>query len=139
MEKAKARVRNALHNGFGKLIAIQGFTTVLLLISSRPIGKFLSIGALQVGIFQVTLVGAFLLILFLSMLTVLFYFDDRRGAMWSALAFGVGNFILTLASLLANEAWYGFGFVLAAATAVLIASARINRRFTDFEYHVFHG
>lgn len=139
MEKAKARVRSALHNGFGKLIAIQGFTTVLLLISSRPIGKFLSIGALQVGIFQVTLVGAFLLILFLSMLTILFYFDDRRGAMWSALAFGVGNFILTLASLLANEAWYGFGFVLAAATAVLIASARINRRFTDFEYHVFHG
>ncbi|MDF1814608.1 MAG: exopolysaccharide Pel transporter PelG [Verrucomicrobiales bacterium] len=138
IERGKANIIGSLQEGFNKLFAVQGFTTAILLILSEPIGAFLSIGALQVGIFQVTLIGAFLLIVFLSMLTVLFYFDDRKGAMWSAVVFGLGNVILSYSSLLASEAFYGLGFVLSAAAAVTIASFRLNGRIRNLEYSIFH-
>jgi len=138
LKHAKEEVMKTLQESFGKLITLQGFTTVILLILSRPIGRLLSIGSLQVGIFQVTLIGAFLLILFLSILTVLFYFDDRIGAMWSTLVFGVGNFALSYLTLLTTEAWYGVGFVLACAAGVAIAGYRMNLRFINLEFNVFH-
>lgn len=139
IDECKAKIVAALQGGFNKLFAVQGFTTAMLLIMSEPIGRLLSIGALQVGIFQVTLIGAFLLIVFLSMLTVLFYFDDRKGAMWSAIVFGLGNVLLSYYSLLESEAWYGLGFVVSAAAAVAISSFRLNKRVKNLEYNLFHS
>ena len=41
------------------------------------------------------------------------------------------------ATLQANEAWYGYGFVIAAGLAMVIAGWRVNARLGRLEYHVF--
>lgn len=137
IENARVRMVVTLRRGFQTLLGVQGAVTFVLLLSAGPLGKALGIGALQLGIFQVTLLGAMLLILFLSMLTVLFYLDDRRGAMGAALVFGLGNALLSLATLLGNEAWYGFGFVVAAGAATYVAAIRVNRGMERFVRTVF--
>ncbi len=135
--RARSDIVQVLKSGFAHLMAVQGVVTLALLIYANQLGGWLGIGAIQVGIFRVTLVGAFLLILFLSVLTILFYFDDRRGALVCTLIFGAGNAVLSFATLLANEAWYGFGFVAAAGAAVLVAAIRVNQRTADLEYYIF--
>jgi uncharacterized membrane protein len=91
----------------------------------------------QTGIFRITLFGTLLLVVFLSMLTVLFYFDDRRGALLCSSVFLLANAGLSIVTLQQNEAWYGFGFVLATGAALFIAATRVNHRIDDLEYTTF--
>lgn len=137
IEDARHDLIRTLRTSVVQLMTVQGSVTVALLICADRIGQWLGLGAVQIGIFRITLVGAFLLVVFLSLLTVLFYFDDRKGALWSCAVFAFGNAGLSFATLLANEAWYGFGFVVAAGAAMTIAALRANHRAARLEYHVF--
>ncbi len=137
IEGAKSEMIQSLRSGFSLLFAVQGGVTLVLLVFADQLAAVFGIGALQLGIFRVTLIGAFLLIIFLSMLTILFYLDDRRGALVAAAIFGIGNAVLSGVTLLAYEAWYGAGFVVAAAMATFFAAVRVNSRVTTFEHFVF--
>ncbi|MCB1229634.1 MAG: exopolysaccharide Pel transporter PelG [Verrucomicrobiae bacterium] len=134
---AKSEMIDSLRSGFLHLLSVQAIVTLALLIYADRIGDWLGIGALQEGIFRITLIGAFLLTLFLALMTILFYLDDRRGALMACIVFAAANGGLSLATVLANEAWYGFGFVVAAGAAMFITAWRVNARIARFEYHVF--
>jgi uncharacterized membrane protein len=134
---AKERMIDSLRSGFIHLLSTQAIVTLSLLIYAGHIGSWLGIGAIQEGIFRVTLIGAFLLMLFLALMTILFYLDDRKGALLACIVFVSANAGLSLATVLANEAWYGFGFVVAAGAAMFITAWRVNARIARFEYHVF--
>ncbi|MCB1091829.1 MAG: exopolysaccharide Pel transporter PelG [Verrucomicrobiae bacterium] len=134
---AKDGMIESLRSGFLQLLATQAFVTLALLIYAGRIGTWLGIGAIQEGIFRVTLIGAFLLMLFLALMTILFYLDDRKGALLACIVFAAANAGLSLATVMANEAWYGFGFVVAAGAAMFITAWRVNARIARFEYHVF--
>ncbi len=71
------------------------------------------------------------------MLTVLFYFDDRKGALLCSFVFLVANASLSVLTLRQDEAWYGFGFVAATGLGLLIAALRVNQRLDQLEYRTF--
>ena len=121
-----------LHEG-----EVQGLTTVVLVVFADHLTSWFHIGYVQTGIFRITLFGALLLVMFLSALTVLFYLDDRRGALWCSLVFLLGNATLSIVTLRENEAWYGFGFVVAAGLALLLAASRVNHHLEHLEYRTF--
>jgi uncharacterized membrane protein len=127
----------SLREGFDRLLKVQGLTTAVLVIFADKIGGWFHIGYVQTGIFRITLFGALLLVVFLSMLTVLFYFDDRRGALICSFVFLMANTLLSAATLMNDEIWYGFGFVVANALALFIATTRVNRRIEDLEFNTF--
>ncbi|MEZ5434779.1 MAG: exopolysaccharide Pel transporter PelG [Verrucomicrobiales bacterium] len=135
---AKDDMVDTLSTGFTRLLTVQGLFTAGLILFATPVGNFLGIGVLEIGVFRVTLVGALLLVLFLAMLTIMFYLDDRNGAMLCSAIFAVSNGVLSLVTLRSSEAWYGYGFVVAAGLALLVSMMRVNQRMARFEYHVFH-
>lgn len=134
---ARVQIILSLRDGFSRLVRVQGITTALLVIYADQLTAAFHISLVQTGIFRITLFGTFLLVMFLAMLTVLFYFNDRRGALLCSLVFLLANGILSAATVLQNEAWYGFGFVVAAGLALFIAAARVNSRLDHLEYHTF--
>lgn len=127
----------SLREGFVRLLKVQGLTTVILVVFADHLTSWFHIGYVQTGIFRITLFGALLLVMFLAALTVLFYLDDRRGALWCSLVFLLGNAILSIITLRQNEAWYGFGFVVAAGLALLLAASRVNRHLAELEFRTF--
>ncbi len=134
---AKADINRALGSGFACLCKVQVVTTVILVLAADQICGLLHMSAIAVGIFQVTLFGACLLVMFLAMLTALFYFDDRRGVLICTAIFFLTNATLSLATLLyGHEAWYGFGFVTASAVAVLAATLRVNHSQEHLEHRI---
>ena len=135
--EAKNQIILSLQTGFRRLLKVQGLTTVLLVVGSNALSSVFHVGFVQMGIFRITLFGGFLLMAFLAMQTVLFYFNDRRGALLCSAAFLIANTILSLLTVLQNEAWYGFCFVVASATGLLIAATRLNARLQDLEYLTF--
>ena len=134
---AKEQIILSLQTGFMQLLKVQGVTTALLVIAAGQMSSWLHVSFVQIGIFRITLSGAFLLMVFLAMLTVLFYFDDRRGALLCSFVFLLANGGLSLLTVLKNEAWYGFGFVAATGIALFLAATRVNHRLQDLEYHTF--
>jgi polysaccharide biosynthesis protein PelG len=134
---AKQQVVDTLRRGLAQLFKVQLFTTTFLVAFARPIAESFGIGATQAGIFQVTLFGAFLLVCFLSMMTALYYFDDQKGALLASGVFALTNAGLGYLTIRINEAWYGFGFVVAAGLGVLIVSYRLNSRVVRLEEMAF--
>ena len=137
IRKAKLDVVETLRRGLSQLFKVQLFTTTFLVAFARPIAEAFGIGATQAGIFQVTLFGAFLLVCFLSMLTALFYFDDQKGALLASATFAITNAALGYLTTKINEAWYGFGFVVAAGLGVVIVAHRLNSRVARLEEMAF--
>ncbi len=131
-------IATALRDGFASLIKVQAVVTIFLAVFGGQILEVIGIGSMQVGVFRVTLFGAFLLVVFLSLLTVLFYFDDRRGALLCTAVFVVANALLSLA-LSGHERWFGYGFVVASGLAMVLSGHRVNRRLAELEYRVFCG
>ncbi|MCB1227645.1 MAG: exopolysaccharide Pel transporter PelG [Verrucomicrobiales bacterium] len=139
IRQAKHQIIHSLREGFARLVKVQGVATLLLVLFAHQLAGWFQVGFVQLGILRITLFGGFLLMVFLAMLTVLFYFNDRRGALLCSLAFLLANGCLSALTLQRNEAWYGFGFVAASALAVFIATVRVNRRLDQLEFHTFRG
>lgn len=134
---AKHAIVLSLRDGFDRLLKVQGLTTAVLVIFADDLAGWFHIGFVQTGIFRITMFGALLLVVFLSMLTVLFYFDDRIGALICSFLFLVANAGLSVLTLFQNEAWYGFGFVAAAGLALFVAALRVNQRIDQLEFRTF--
>ena len=134
---ARGQIIESLQQGFRRLLKVQGLTTALLVIGASAIGSIFHVSFVQTGIFRITLFGGFLLMAFLAMQTVLFYFNDRRGALLCSFVFLLANGFLSAVTVWQNEAWYGFGFVVASGVGLLLAATRVNTRLQELEYHTF--
>jgi polysaccharide biosynthesis protein PelG len=134
---AKQGMVSSLREGFAQLIKIQGALTLLLIIFTDRFLSSVGLGAVQSGSFQTTALGVFLLVLFLSHLTVCFYLGKLRDAMLCCLVFALVNGGVTAWSIYSGEQWYGFGFLVASAVATAIVAVRVNRHLRFLEYDTF--
>jgi uncharacterized membrane protein len=128
---------DALRDGLARLLKFQGAVTLALVLAAEPLLRALGLGAVQTLVFQVTLVGVCLLVLFLALLTVLFYLDRLREALASCALFAVVNLVVTVGGLLADERWYGLGFTAAAGAAIALSGFFADRALRLLEYRTF--
>lgn len=135
--QTKAEMLDALRDGLARLLKFQGGVTLALVLAADRLLQALGLGAVQTLVFQVTLVGVCLLVLFLALLTVLFYLDRLRSALLACSVFAFTNLTVTLAGLMADERWYGLGFTVAAAAGALTAGALANRALHRLEFETF--
>jgi uncharacterized membrane protein len=127
----------AFQDGFSALIKLQGLCTIMLILSANRILPLLGLGAVQTGIYQICLLGAFVLVLFLSLLTTLFYLDKRFDALMCTCLFAGVNALVTAVAIQAGERWYGFGFLAAGVVGTAFAAMLVNRRLQNLDYDTF--
>lgn len=135
-ERKQAMI-TALQDGFGLLLKVQGLFTVVLILGAERILPIIGLGAVQAGIFQIALLGTFLLVVFMSLLMVLHYLDKRRDAMIACAVFAATNLIVTYGSIMAGERWFGVGFLLAAGLGNVLAGFWVNQHMRNLEYDAF--
>ncbi len=135
--QTKAEMIDAIRDGLTRLLKFQGGFTLALVLCADHLLAALGLGAVQTLVFQVTLIGVCLLVLFLAQLTVLFYLSRIREALICCSIFALVNFVVTLAGLMADERWYGLGFTAAAAVGAVAAGAFSNRALQRLEYETF--
>lgn len=135
--EAKEGMVTALREGFMQLIKVQGGATLLLIIFADRLLSVVGLGSVQGISFQTTTLGVFLLVLFLSQMTIFFYLGKLRDAMICCLIFALVNGTVTAWSISSGERWYGFGFLIASAIAATIAAIRVNRHMQFLEYDTF--
>lgn len=137
IEQRKKELVQALREGLMKVIKIQSIVSGLFILFATNLLSLLGLGRVQTGVFQVSMLGVFLLVLFLSLLTVLFYLDKAKDAMWCCILFAVCNIAVTFLNIQGGTQWYGTGFVFAGGIALLVTASRVNRHHRFLEYQTF--
>ena len=137
LEVLRVDAVSGLRRSMWTLIKVQGLTTLLVFLNLDALCALLGIGAIARGVFVMTLIGCFLLVMFLSLLTVLFYLDDRKGALRATFVFFVVNASMSALTLVGQESYYGFGFVAGAAAGLIVSFLSVSERLESLHRHIF--
>lgn len=134
---AKEEMMASQREGLAQMVKVQGFVTLASVLLADQILSFAGLGSVQTVVFQTTLIGVFLLVLFMAFLTTLFYLDRIFQAYVCCGSFLLTNVGVTLLTLQADERWYGLGFVTASAVGMLTAACYANFHLRNLEYETF--
>jgi uncharacterized membrane protein len=108
-----------VRRGLAEIVKIQGVTLVLVFVAGPAMLRAAGISPGYLRLLYVDAAAVCLQVVFLAILNVLFYLDQRKAALALSAVFACGNLVLTLLTQRLGPTWYGFGF----AASALIASA----------------
>jgi uncharacterized membrane protein len=128
---------DAARAGLHDIFRIQGLAVVILLLIGQRVLALFHIPAFYTYLFNVDIVGCGLQVVLLATLTILFYLDCRKLALYLCALFALSNLALSYASQHLGPRFYGFGFVVAAAATSLIALQVLSRKLERLDYETF--
>lgn len=118
---------------------LQGATCYIAILLAPAILAFAFGGFSQLGIFRFGLLGALFHALFLFVMIVISYFDLRRVLLGVTAIFMVANGALTYMTLALGFPYYGYGYFLAALTALVSGYAMLVWKLRNLPYLTFIG
>lgn len=122
---------SSVRRGLLEIVKVQGACLVLVFVAGPAMLRAVRISPLYLRLLYVDAAAVSLQVVFLSILNVLFYLDQRKSALALAAVFCAGNLVLTLATQHLGPDWYGFGFagsaLIASAAGISILSRKLER------------
>lgn len=137
IQEAKRKILDSLTLSIGQLIKVQGVVTGILILSAGNVLDILKLNDVQTGVFQISLLGAFVLVIFMALLLVLYYMDQKKPAMITCLVFMLTNAVVTLASISMGIQYYGLGFLCATVAGLLVALHFVDKNLDYLEIQAF--
>ena len=100
--------------------------------------KYLPLGFndLMYGYFRTLCVGYGIYAVANTMLLLLLYFTDYRGALAASVIFAVGTSVFTVISLFCPQVYYGFGFLAGCVLFYFIVMIRLERYTRRLPYYI---
>lgn len=126
-----------IRTGFFEILKIQTITILMFVVAGAAVLKFIGISELYVPLLTIQSVAAGLQVLFLSILTVYFYLDERRTVLMLCILFVLSNALLTLVSLRLGSAYYGYGFAIWLLISVVAGVKALEKSMAELEYTTF--
>ncbi|KZZ85682.1 exopolysaccharide Pel transporter PelG [Bacillus sp. SJS] len=137
IRKSKAKMLLVLKQEIERLVRNQGFISLAVLFLALFIFPLFFNADLILGIFRITLIGAFCNGMTMIMMLLLLYFDDRKGALFTSAAFFGGIALFTLLMLPAGEAAYGVGFTVGSLLSFVYSAFRLFQYVSKADYYAF--
>lgn len=137
VEKAIEQIGNYVFVQLLHILALLSLLAALLIIFLPGMHEALGLESVQLGIFRIGLIGTMLHTTFLIAIVFLLYFDLRTWALILTTVFFLSNALLTLWFQPLGLAWYGYGYMLAAAIALLLTTFVLLRELPWLAYHAF--
>jgi uncharacterized membrane protein len=137
IERVKDGMVSCIRRGLFEVLKVQGVTLAALFVAGPTLLKAAGISPLYLRLLYVDAVGVALQVLFLAVLNVLFYLDERKAALGLSAIFAFGNIGLTIVTQRLGPAWYGFGFAGAALAAAVFGLPLLSRKLARLERETF--
>ncbi|KPA16133.1 transmembrane protein [Candidatus Magnetomorum sp. HK-1] len=126
-----------LKESIREIFIIQGAVTIMCIVFTPEIIEALNFSALQAPIFRVTLIGAFLNILLVINVIILFYFDQRKSVLLVTMVFLFCNFGFSLLTTKLGIQYYGYGYTYCCLFSLLTAFQRLDSNMKNLEFITF--
>jgi polysaccharide biosynthesis protein PelG len=130
----KEALITSVRRSFMHLIRRQGVLTLLVILLAPSLVEILSLDWDQLGILRITILAAFLQVLFQVQLTLLMYFEFHRLSTVLTLLFVLLNVGGTYWSLHLGLAFYGYGYFCAAFLVLLMGFPFLFYRMRNLDY-----
>jgi len=126
-----------LKESIREIFIIQGSITTICIVFTPEIIHALGFSNLQAAIFRITLIGAFLNIMLVINVIILFYFDQRKSVLLITMVFLLTNFSFSYLSILWGIQYYGYGYTYCCLISLLTAFHQLNSNMKNLEYITF--
>lgn len=123
--------------GIQEIMKIQLIAILAVFVAGPSLLRLLNVSDLYLPLLYVDVVAASLQVVFLGVLNVFFYLDQRRLLVRLVAIFFVGNLLFTSISIMLGAPFYGYGFALSLLVAVIVGLVMLERKFDDLEYETF--
>jgi polysaccharide biosynthesis protein PelG len=137
LDRLRGELVEAARSGIYDVFRAQGLTAVVLLFTGERALALFRIPAFYTYLFKIDVVGVAFQVVLLAALTVLFYLDCRKVALYVAGLFASLNLVLSLVTQHLGPRFYGFGFMVAAAVTSLVALWALSRKLERLDYETF--
>jgi uncharacterized membrane protein len=126
-----------VQHGLFDIAKIQAIAVLITFALGSTLLEWLGISTLYLPLLYIDVVGAALQVVFLGILNVLFYLDQRRAVVFLTATLPIANAVFTAISLELGAKWFGYGFALAMLVTVLLGIWILNRKLESLEYQTF--
>ncbi len=126
-----------IRQGIFQILKIQAIAALVIMATGAQIFAALGISELYLPLLKVQLVAAALQVVFLAIINVFCYLDQRRMLVLLTSLFLVLNIIFTAISLSLGPQFFGFGYMAALGVCVLVGLWLVNRKMGELEYVTF--
>ncbi len=139
IENARKDMSRVLWAEIRNLMELQVFFSLLFVVAGFYLLPRMGLTQLSFDIFLILTLGTYCNIILLVIILVLLYFEDRKGALFSAVSFLLTNILFTSVTLVLGERTYGFGYFLAAFFSLAVGLIELRTFLKNIHYHTFLG
>lgn len=129
-------VRSA-STGLYEILKIQVVVILLIFAFGDHLLRMIGISTLYLPLLHIDVIATSLQVLFLSILNIFFYLDQRKTVLVLTALFVVLNGLFTWITLIIGPNVYGYGFAGALLLVVFLGVYLLNRRFNALEYETY--
>ncbi len=120
-----------------EVMVFQGLVTGVCIFFAPAILEWLQLFPLQIPLFRICLLGAFMQALVNVIITLLFYFDLRRRILWTSVIYLATNGLVSWWCSLQDFRFYGYGYLAAGVAALAVAQWMLQKSVNELEYLTF--
>ncbi len=139
IENARKDMSRVLWAEIRNLMELQLFFSLLFIVAGFYLLPRMGLTQLSFDIFLIMTLGTYCNIILLVIILVMLYFEDRRGALFSAASFLLTNIIFTVITIILGERTYGFGYFLSTFCSLGIGLIELRVYLKNIHYHTFLG
>ncbi len=137
IEERKAAMLTDLRESTVRLLRVQGFVTILMILLAPTLVEALGMGEAAIDIIRACCIGAFFHVLLLVVILIQLYFDLRSNALWTAIVFLALNGAMAVWSVSTGLHSYGVGYAIASFFGLVFGYWMLTRNYDRLEYLAF--
>lgn len=137
LQRRKAEMVDTLLSGFSSLLQVQGLVSLLVAAFPEVIFSFMKLPPETVEMTRNCAVGAFFLVIFQCLTTILLYYQAYYEVALSSLVLVLGNLAGAVASLWWGQSSHGLGLLVGSVSGLLLAYRYLLRVVRNLERITF--
>lgn len=134
---SKDRMIDEVKLAVREVVIIQGIFSILIFLFAENIFKAFKIDPIHIPLFLIELIGTQLHLGFIFLLSVLFYLDKQKDALWASSLFFILNAAFSYQSIMMGAVFYGYGFSFSILVSFILALVLVRRVMEDLEYETY--
>ncbi len=123
--------------GIFEIMKVQAIAILVVFVMGPMILRYLGIPQLYIHLLNVDIVAVGLQVVFLGLLNICFYLDERMHAVILTGVFAVLNITFTQLSIHLGIYYFGYGFATSLLITVTLGMILLNYDFKELEYETF--
>ena len=137
IQNAHADMIRVLYRELAYMFELQLLVSILSATVFGNALEYIGIDYSSLGIFRILCFGYAFYGLMRCTIIVHLYFDDRKGALYTAVFFAISSIGITMADLFMPIEFMGFGFVIAAVASSILGLGRLHWFISNIGYQIF--